>query len=100
MPRPQETEKLRQAGALYQAGHLQEAEQIARDLIRKNRSLADGYQLLGLIAVRHRRYDEAVRHYKSALKIKPHSYRIMYLMAKAYTAQGNIEEAVRWLIVP
>ena len=96
MPRPRETEKLRQAGVLYQAGHLQEAEQIARNLIRKNRSLADGYQLLGLIAVRHRRYDEAVRHYKTALKIKPHSPRIMYLLAKAYTALGNIEEAVGW----
>ena len=55
----------------YQAGRLQQAEQLCRQIVQADASHVDALHLLGLIAARTGRDDLAVDYLKAALRLKP-----------------------------
>ena len=56
-------------------------------------SLANGHLLLGNIALRARFFGEAIEHGKEAERVLGVSYGCLELLARAYLANGNAEEA-------
>ncbi len=96
MPTRQEIDQLNTAGRHYRGGDLDAAEQICRRLLRKNGKLADAHQLLGLIAVKHKRFEEAILAYERCLKLQPHNPRYAYLMGKAHVSLGRSADALEW----
>lgn len=87
-------ELLEQAGSHYREGRLDQAEQITRRVLKQQRSSADAYQLLGLIAMKRGLYPDAVAAYKKASGLEPGNHRYLYLLAKALTTMGRIEDAL------
>ncbi|MCW5775886.1 MAG: sulfotransferase [Phycisphaeraceae bacterium] len=85
-----------EAGHLYKAGRLDEADALARQTLKRNRSNSDALRLLGLIAVRKGDYEQALRHYSEARRIDPRNPQYPYLIAKALTVAGRLDEAVAW----
>ena len=55
----------------YQAGRLQQAEQLCRQIVQADASHVDALYLLGLIAARTGRDDLAVDYLNAALRLKP-----------------------------
>jgi tetratricopeptide (TPR) repeat protein len=68
---PTHAELLQQAMRHHQAGELQRAEQLYRQLLREDPRHFDAMQLLGLLALQARRHDLGVVYISEALKLKP-----------------------------
>lgn len=82
------------AGACYRSGDLAGAEAICREVLRRDRRSVDALQLLGLIAFRRGRFDEAVANYKHCLALRPREPRFHYLLGKVSTVQDRFDEAL------
>ncbi len=70
------------------------AEQTLRAVVRDDPEVLDAHQMLGQIASRQRRYDEALNHYRRALEIQPDHKNSLTGMAASYQALGRTEEAL------
>ena len=74
-----------------------EAEKVAREIIRIQPHLVDGYNLLGGVLIEEGKYKEAERWLKKAIEVKPSYARPYYNLAFLYHKLGKKEEALKYL---
>lgn len=81
------------AGLQIQAGDLDGARKLLADHVAKHTDQPLPYALLGDIALRQKRYAEAVTQYQQALKLDPPATRLYRSLAEAYEGAGNAAAA-------
>lgn len=82
---------------LTQLYKLDEAEKVARDIVRIQPQLVDGYNVLGGLLVERGKLDEAEHYLRRAIEIDPKHPVPHYNLAYLYYKQGKNEEALRYL---
>lgn len=85
---------LRQATHHHQAGQLQQAEQLYRQVLEVEPKNADALHLLGVIASQAGEYEAAVNLITQALEIKPNYADAHYNLGNVLDNQGRFEEAI------
>ena len=83
-----------QARRCLQAGDLDEAERIARQLLKRNRKDANAVQLLGSIALARGAYDDAVAHFRNGVRLNPTVAGLHFLYGKACSMLGRYDDAI------
>ncbi|MGI0489742.1 tetratricopeptide repeat protein [Pantanalinema rosaneae CENA516] len=78
----------------HQAGRVQEAEALCRQLVAEQPEQADAWHLLGLIAHQDRRLEEAIAHYRRVLMLNPNHHDTYNNLAVAFHEQGRLDEAM------
>ncbi len=96
MPTTQQTTQLSQAQRLIQAGKLADAQKLLQKLVRQNRTLVGGFELLGRIASLRRQDEQALEYYKQCRRLAPQSPRYAYYIARSLTALGRMAESLQW----
>ena len=86
--------KLQQAISLYQAGQLQQAEQICQQILRDYPQDAESLHLLGVIAYRVGENKIATGLITQAIEIDSNQYVFFYSLGNALREQGRLEEAI------
>ncbi len=81
------------AQTMIKKGMMAEAEKIYFAILAKKPS-AQVYNWLGMLYLKEKRYDKAVRSFTNALKINKTYYKARYNRAIAYSAQDKYEKAV------
>jgi len=82
------------AAALLERGRVADAERLCRKILEGNRRDVNALQLLGLIAARTGRLDEAARHYKAARRIDPKRTQPLCGLAEILVVQGRHEDGI------
>ncbi len=85
--------RFRLADVLVDIGDLDGAKKLMDELLKSRQDLAPSYALLGEIALKQKRYPEAIENLSHALKIEPQADHLYALLADVYTAQGNEKAA-------
>jgi predicted O-linked N-acetylglucosamine transferase (SPINDLY family) len=85
---------LARATQLQQAGRLDEAEQIYRDVLRTDGAQADAWHLLGVVALQRGRFEEAVESIRRAISLLPASSIAHSNLGVAYKSLGRWDEAI------
>jgi len=83
-----------QARRCLQAGNLDEAERISRQLLKRNRKDVNALQLLGSIATTRGAYDDAVEHFRTCVRLNPAAAGLHFLYGKACSMLGRYDEAI------
>jgi predicted O-linked N-acetylglucosamine transferase (SPINDLY family) len=83
-----------QALKQHQAGHLQQAEQLYRQILWSQPRHFDALHMLGVVAHQVGRYDRAVEYIRMALAENPAIASAYYNLGTALQAQGNLDEAI------
>ena len=78
----------------HQAGRLQAAEQIYRQILAVEPSHADAWHLLGIVNGQTGNHQRAAEYIDRALTVKPDWAEAHYNLGVAWKAQGKLEEAV------
>ena len=78
----------------HQAGRLQAAEQIYRQILAVEPNHADAIHLFGVIAYQAGKLDQAIRCYRRALELKPDYAAACNNLGNALRDQGKLDEAV------
>jgi tetratricopeptide (TPR) repeat protein len=78
----------------HQAGNLQQAELLYREILRENPTHAGALHLLGLIAGQVGRYVVAAQLIRQAIRLKPDFAEAHYNLAIMLEKQDNLEEAI------
>ncbi len=78
-------------------GHQEKALEFFRRSVRSNRNFTAGYIASGQIMADQGSWKEALDYYRRAAETGSQGHRVHYLMAQAYRALGQVEEAERSL---
>lgn len=92
---PAETDSLRRAEDLVRRGDLAGAETALREVLARRPDHARTRHMLGLIAQRRGRRDEALRHLRAAAEAEPGNAEIRTHLGEAHRALGDAAAAVR-----
>lgn len=87
-------ESLAIALAHHQAGRLQAAEQIYRQILAVAPHAVDAWHLLGVIALQTNQAAVAIAHLERALQLRPNFAEAHYNLGNAYLQQGQNDEAI------
>ena len=79
--------------ALVRADRFDEAQARAEAALRADDRMADAHELLGSLLLRQTKLTEAVREYRRALELQPHSSRTHLRLGNALAAQGDSSAA-------
>jgi tetratricopeptide (TPR) repeat protein len=85
--------EFQQVQALMQQGRLAEARTATLDLLQRNPSSVEGYNLLGMIEGNGQDYAGAVAAFQKALQLAPNSTRTHNNLGNIYVAQKNVDLA-------
>src|SRR5579883_151461 len=86
---------LAHATRLHQAGRLEEAEQIYRQILALDPEHADSLHLLGVIATQTGQFDAAIGLITRAIQVSRHNPFFHGNLATALKARGRVDEAVQ-----
>jgi len=78
----------------HQAGHLNQAEQLYRQVLQADPGHADAHHLLGALAYQLGRYDQAVTSIRQAISVNPGAAIYYSNLGLVHEALGQLEEAV------
>ncbi|MCL6433920.1 MAG: tetratricopeptide repeat protein, partial [Leptolyngbyaceae cyanobacterium HOT.MB2.61] len=93
LPQSPLPEELKLAIRHQQAGRFREAEQVCYQILQQQNH-PEVWHLLGLIAHRERRYNEAIAHYHQVLTLEPNHQDVCNNLAVALHEQGKLDEAI------
>jgi tetratricopeptide (TPR) repeat protein len=88
------SESLAVAVKHHQAGELQSAERIYRQVLQTDPSHADALHLLGVLAHQMGKHELAVEHMRRAIASNPHAAAFHSNLGSAYSALRRLDEAV------
>jgi protein O-GlcNAc transferase len=87
-------EALQSAFEYFQAGNLQQAENICREILKVQSDNADALHLLGLINYQLKNYDLTIKYIKETLQINPTDADAYFNMGNAFDEKGQSDEAI------
>ncbi len=93
-PTLQTNKQIQLAQQHHQAGRLQEAEQIYRQILNADPNNADAYYFLGVIALQVGKFDIAIQFIKKAIKIVPNIPVCYSNLGIALKGLGRVHEAI------
>jgi protein O-GlcNAc transferase len=85
-----------QGAALHEAGRLEEAARIYRDVLARSPHDFDATHLLGVIALQQGRFDVAQRLINGALVLNPGDVAAVSNLGISYLRAGQLEPALKW----
>ena len=85
---------LQSAFDYFQAGNLQQAENICREILKVQSDNADALHLLGLINYQLKNYDLTIKYIKEALQMNPTDADAYYNLGNAFDEKGQLDEAI------
>jgi tetratricopeptide (TPR) repeat protein len=88
------SEALALAAQHHQAGQLQIAEQVYRQILAVDPNCADALHLLGIVASQVGRHDLAIEYINRAINLNPSEAAFHSNLATTYNALGNVTEAI------
>lgn len=91
---PNLAELLAQAKVLHGAGHLQQAEQLYRQVIASDADNVDAHYLLGAACLSLRRLDEAAASLRRALELSPNHADAHHHLGVTLAHRGCLDEAI------
>jgi protein O-GlcNAc transferase len=91
---PTLSEALAIAAQHHQAGELEIAEQIYRQILAVEPNQAEVVHLLGIIASQVGKYDDAIQWFSRAIELKPGDVELCKNLGSIFRAQGRLEDAV------
>ena len=92
---PTIAEAIAEAWQRHQAGHLQEAEERYRDVLKDAPTHATAWYLLGLACQVQGKLDQAVASYERALQSRPDFPEVLTNLGVAYASTGRAPDAIR-----
>jgi len=87
-------DKIQLALRFQQAGNFQQAEQIYREIIKKQKNNAHIYCNLGLISQEKGQLDDAINYYRKAIGLNPDLAQAQYNLGVVLQGNGNFEDAI------
>jgi protein O-GlcNAc transferase len=87
-------EAIQSAFENYQAGNLQQAEIIYKEILNLQPNNLDVIQKLANILQDKGQIDEAIDYYQKAINLKPNDFGFYYNLADAFLEKGEIEQAI------
>ncbi len=93
-PTLQTNKQIQLAQQHHQAGHLQDAEQIYRQILNADPNNADAYYFLGVIALQVGKFDIAIQFIKKAIQIIPNIPVCYSNLGIALKGLGRVDEAI------
>ena len=87
-------EQIQSVVNIYKSENLLEAEHACKELINENCKVAFLYNLLGLILVGQKKFDQAIKYYEQGLKIDP-SFAIIYNNLGLLFFEQQTEESIK-----
>jgi len=78
----------------YQAGNLQQAEEICREILKVQTDNAQVYNNLGIILDKKGQIDEAITCYRSALQFDPTLFDVYFNLGNALKEKNQLDEAI------
>jgi tetratricopeptide (TPR) repeat protein len=85
---------IQSALAYYQAGNLQDAEHLYKEILRVQPDNRDALHFLGVICYELGNYDFAIEHIKKALQINPSNAYAYFNLGDAFRGKGQFDEAI------
>jgi protein O-GlcNAc transferase len=85
-----------EAAALHQAGKLDEAARIYREILARSRFDFDANHLLGVVALQQGKFDTAQRLINIALALRPNDVAAVGNLGVSYLRDGQLEPALQW----
>jgi predicted O-linked N-acetylglucosamine transferase (SPINDLY family) len=92
-------ESVARGAAFHEAGRLDEAAAIYRQILAHSPENFDAAHLLGVVALQQGRFREAQQLIRVAVGINPHDAGALGNLGLSYLRDGQIESAFRWLTV-
>jgi predicted O-linked N-acetylglucosamine transferase (SPINDLY family) len=89
-------QKLATALYLFQRGEIEDADSVARDVLRRTPKSAEALHLRGVIAGLRHRHADAESFLLTAASLDKKNHFICFNLAKALSEQGRDSEALRW----
>jgi Flp pilus assembly protein TadD len=78
----------------FSAGDLARADAICREILKRSKRNLDALELRGVIAVKRFELDEALKHFRQCLALRPGESRFHFLVGKVEAMQGRFSEAL------
>ena len=85
--------KISVALQLHQSGQLQEAETMYLEVLNESPDNVDALNLLGLLKVQNKQFDDAILYIKRATKIRPNAY-FFESLGRVYSESGDYYNAI------
>jgi len=89
-------QKLATALSLFQRGEIEDADSIAREVLRYNPKSTEALHLRGVIAGLQQKHADAAGFLRRAASLDKTNHFIRFNLAKALSEQGSDREALRW----
>ena len=86
--------ELKNAFDLYHAGSMAASEAVCRQVLEYCQGQPDALHLLGVIAQRRGRYEDAIAYYQKAIGVKPDQVLTIFQLGSAFHDQGRLEAAM------
>jgi predicted O-linked N-acetylglucosamine transferase (SPINDLY family) len=96
MSKDQAQASMAQAVALHQAGQLDEAAGLYKEILARSPRDFDANHLLGVVALQQRRFESAQSAINLALTIRPNDAPAMGNLGISYLQDGKLEQARQW----
>lgn len=90
---PASSSDLRQTEQLIQRGELDQAEQLARQIIARNPKSVEAWNLVGMIEGNRRNTAAAIDAFQKALAVSPRSVKTLNNLGMAYMQEHNADQA-------
>jgi len=90
-------ESVARGAAFHEAGHLDEAAAIYRQILAQSPENFDALHLLGVLTLQQGRFHEAQRLIRAAVGINPHDAAALGNLGLSYLRDGQLDTAIRWL---
>lgn len=86
-----------QAFAVYSQGQFERARALCLGILALNRRRASVHLMMGDMAMREYRFDEALGYLEEAVELEPADYRAQRRLGEVLLKLGRVDEAVEWL---
>jgi tetratricopeptide (TPR) repeat protein len=82
--------------SLYQEGKIEEAKQIFKDVLERERNLLQALNNLGVISFQERKIQEAMSYFSQVLAISPNDFTALENMGMCLAKEQEFRQAIAW----
>ncbi len=86
-----------QAFTVYRQGQFEQARSLCLGILALNRRRASVHLMMGDMAMRDHRFDEALEFLEEAVELEPADYRAQRRLGEVLLKLGRVDEALEWL---
>lgn len=80
----------------YQAGNLQEAVSLCKEIVKIHPNNVSAINLLGIISYQLKDYDSAIQYMKAMINLCTDNAQVYYILGHSLQGKGNLDEAIAY----